>query len=243
MKNDANSPDSDRQRLLEEQYAELATLAGGLVHEIKNPLSTLNLNLQLLAEDFQQAQSQKERRALLKIETLQRECQRLEDILSDFLRYARVCDLDFKVVALNDVVEEMIEFHHPQAQAAGVLIRSYLATPSPRVRMDVNFFKQALLNLFLNALAAMPTGGELIMKAREEGERVLLDVIDTGHGIDAEAMTKIFRPFFSTRRSGSGLGLPTTKRIIEAHGGTLEVRSEPGKGTAFTIVLPSVREH
>ena len=230
--------EDERHRWLLEQYTEIASLAGGLAHEIRNPLSTLSLNLQLLAEDFQNPQSQVERRALQKIETLQRECRRLEEILSDFLRFARVSDLTVAPADINALLQEMIDFHAPKAQAMQVLVRHDLPPAIPQVQLDIDLFKQAFLNLFLNALQAMPNGGEMIVRTRCDGKNVLINVIDTGPGMSRETMAKIFKPFFSTRPSGSGLGLPTTKKIIEAHQGKLLVDSEPGKGTAFTIVLP-----
>lgn len=236
---DSGMSESERHRLLLEKYTELASLAGGLAHEIKNPLSTLSLNLQLLAEDFGQPESQRERRALQKIETLQRECKRLETILDDFLRFARVSDLAFEPTSVNRIVEEVIEFFAPQVTQSNAVLRTDLRPDLPPVRIDRDSFKQALLNLLLNGLQAMTGGGELIVRTRAEQGRVCVDVIDTGPGIPADAADKIFKPFFSTRKGGSGLGLPTTRRIIEAHQGELAVASEPGKGTSFTIRLPA----
>lgn len=234
--------DQERHRWLLDQFTELAGLAGGLAHEIKNPLSTLNLNLQLLAEDFQNAESPTERRALKKIQVLQKECQRLEDILNDFLRYARVCDLHREPTDVNAVVREVIDFQAPQLRQHKIVVREQLGEALPPVLLDVDFFKQAILNLVLNAQQAMADGGELILKTRALGPHVFVDVIDTGTGIAEEALPKIFRPFYSTRKEGSGLGLPTTKRIVEAHQGRLLVDSQVGKGTAFSIQLPAAKD-
>jgi signal transduction histidine kinase len=228
-----------RHQWLLEQYTELASLAGGLAHEIKNPLSTLNLNLQLLAEDFEGAESQKERRAFQKIQTLQRECQRLEDILNDFLRFARVSDLSLEPTDVSQVVQELIDFEGPHAEASGIVLRENLPSGLPPVLLDRDFFKQALLNLMLNAQQAMPNGGELMLKTHADDHHVCVDVIDTGVGMSPETLDKIFRPFYSTRKGGSGLGLSTTKKIVEAHHGRLLVKSDVGKGTAFTIQLPT----
>lgn len=233
-----DTPDDARHRWLLEQYTELASLAGGLAHEIKNPLSTLSLNLQLLAEDFGEPESQRDRRALQKIETLQRECKRLEVILDDFLSYARVCDLSFEPMSVNKIIEEVTEFFEPRVAQSNVVLRCDLRPDLPLVRLDRDTFKQALLNLLLNGLQSMKTPGEMIVRTRAEDGCVYVDVIDTGPGIAPEHLDKIFKPFFSTRKGGSGLGLPTTKRIVEAHQGHLTVESEAGKGTAFTIRLP-----
>jgi two-component system, NtrC family, sensor histidine kinase HydH len=228
-----------RRRLLEERYAELAALAGGLAHEIKNPLSTLNLNLQLLAEDFEGQESPRDKRAFDKIVRLQQVVQRLEDLLNDFLRYARVERLKLMPTNLAELVEEIVDFYGPHAAANKIVLRSGVPDVMPCVAIDRDLFKQALFNLMLNAQNAMPNGGELILRGRSEGDRVLLEVIDTGAGIREEIKEKIFQPFFSTRSGGSGLGLPTAKRIIDAHDGRLTVSSTPGQGTAFTIDLPA----
>ncbi len=224
---------------LNEQYAELAELAGGFIHEIKNHLSTLGLNLQLLAEDFQEPQSHRERRALERVQRLQHECQRLVDVSNDFLRFARVKDLQTEPSDLTCLVEEMIDFFSPTARQANIEIKCYLPADLPRVPLDREMFKQALLNLLLNAQQAMPGGGELTIQAVGEGLEIHLSLIDTGKGMSPEVLAKVFRPFFSTKPGGTGLGLPTVRKIIEAHGGSIEVQSEIDRGTKFTIRLPA----
>ena len=227
------------QTVLNQEYVELAELAGGFVHDLKNHLSTLRLNLQLLAEDFQEPQSQRERRALDRIVRLQNECQRLVDISNEFLRFARVKDLELAPSNLGGVVEELTDFFGPMARVASIEIKSYIPADLPPVALNRDLFKQALLNLLLNAQQAMPNGGEITLLARTEPEGVVLDLIDTGQGMSPEVLAKAFRPFYSTRGGGTGLGLPTTRKIIEAHGGRIEVQSEAGHGTKFTIHLPA----
>jgi two-component system, NtrC family, sensor histidine kinase HydH len=246
---------------MNDQYAVLAELAGGFIHEIKNHLSTLGLNLQLLAEDFQTPETHRERRALTRIQKLTSECEHLVQVANDFLRFARI-KLDKKPTDLIRVIEEMVDFFAPTARAASIEIKTFLSADLPPVLLDSDLFKQALLNLMLNAEQAMPQGGELTIQAALEPDcegseakreaqpeisaprsalrapRVCLSLIDTGKGIAPDVLGKIWRPFFSTRPGGSGLGLPTTRKIIEAHGGTIEVQSEVGRGTKFTIRLP-----
>lgn len=222
------------------QYAELAELAGGFIHEIKNHLSTLGLNLQLLTEDFQDPQSQRERRALTRVQRLQNECQRLVDISNDFLRFARIKDLERGPTELAKVIEEMVDYFGPTAAAANIEIKPFIHADLPPVLLDRELFEQALLNLMLNAQQAMPQGGELTIEATADcgtGE-VCLCLIDTGQGMTAEVLGKVFQPFFSTKQSGNGLGLPTTRKIVEAHGGCIEVQSAVGHGTKFTVRLP-----
>jgi signal transduction histidine kinase len=225
--------------MLKEQYVELAELAGGFIHEIKNHLSTLGLNLQLLAEDFGEPQSQRDRRALERIQRLQSECHRLVQVSNDFLRFARVQDLERAPTSLGELVEEMVDFFGPTARQANIAIKVYVPADLPQVNLDRDLFKQALLNLMLNAEQAMPGGGELtIQAAKPQTATIELSLIDTGKGMSAEVLAKIFRPFFSTKPGGSGLGLATVKKIVEGHGGSIEVQSEIERGTKFTIRLP-----
>ncbi len=221
-------------------YAQLAELAGGFIHEIKNHLGTLSLNLQLLAEDFEDPQNLRERRALQRIQKLQGECNRLVDVSNDFLRFARIRDLPLTPENLGRVVEEMVDFFAPSAKVANIEVKSFLPSDLPPVLLNVEMFKQALLNLMLNAQQAMPQGGMMTIQAcMNDAKEVCLSLIDTGNGIKPEILAKVFEPFFSTRAGGSGLGLPTTKKIIEAHRGRIEVQSELGKGTKFTLCLPT----
>ena len=227
-----------------EPYAELAELAGSFIHEIKNHLSTLGLNLQLLAEDFHEPESHRERRALERIKRLQHECQRLVEVSNDFLRFARGKDLNLEPAKLVEVVQEVVDFFAPSARQNNIDIKCYFPADLPAVNLDRDLFKQALLNLFLNAQQAMPEGGQLTVQAWPASYLpqggACLHVIDTGQGMKPEDLHRIFRPFFSTRATGTGLGLPTTRRIIEGHGGTINVESELGRGTQFTIYLPPV---
>jgi two-component system sensor histidine kinase HydH len=231
-----------------DRYAELAELAGGFIHEIKNHLGTLKLNLELLAEDFQDPQTQRERRAQTRVQRLQSECQRLVDKSNEFLRFAKITDKSLQTTPTDmaSVVAEMIDFFSPTAQSAHIEIKPFISGDLPPVLLDRDLFEQALLNLLLNAQQAMPAGGELTIQAlREEVNnqpQVCLSFIDTGKGMTPEVAAKIFQPFFSTKPAGSGLGLPTTRKIVEAHGGSIEVQSEVDRGTKFTIQLPALAE-
>jgi two-component system, NtrC family, sensor histidine kinase HydH len=225
---------------LTEDYAVLAELAGGFIHEIKNHVNTLHLNLQLLGEDFQDPQTQRERRALSRVQKLQGECRRLVDLANDFLHFARLKDIPLQPEEIGKVVEEMIDFITPMARSANIDIKVYVPADLPLVPLNTEMFRQALLNLMLNAIQAMPEGGGLTVQASVEEQHIDLSLIDTGAGIRPEVLPEIFKPFFSTKANGggTGLGLPTTKKIIEAHHGVLDVQSEVGKGTKFTIRLP-----
>ncbi len=225
-------------RRLVDQYTEIARLAGGLAHEIKNPLSTIRLNMELLAEDFGEGDSPRERRALNKVNVVQRECQRLQDLLDNFLSFAKVRRLDQQPDSLNDQVRRVLDFFAPKAAEAGIELVDYLGSDLPMVLLDSEAFHAALLNLVLNAEQSMPDGGQLVVRTYATAEGVALDLIDNGCGMDAQTRDQVFDAFFSTKQGGSGLGLPTARKIIEAHGGRITLQSEPGRGTQFTVKLP-----
>ena len=235
-------PVEERQRLVD-QFAEIAALAGGLAHEIKNPLSTISLNLELLGEEVAEGDSPRDRRMLKKILSVQRECRRLEVILEDFLRFARAGQPDLVQCDLNQSVREFLEFYQPEATANGIEISPHLAADLPDVRLDAGMFRQVLLNLALNAqqaMQAMPRKGLIELQTRCRDRQVELEIIDNGCGMDSQMLSRIFEVFYSTKPSGSGLGLATVQRIVEAHGGHVTVASEPSRGTRFTISLPPV---
>ena len=221
-----------------DQYTEIARLAGALAHEIKNPLSTIRLNMELLAEDIEEDPSPAQRRASKRIELVHRECQRLQDLLDDFLNYAKVRHLNLQPTDLNAEVADVLDFYAPEAEEAGVEVVRYLDPELPSVLLDREAFRGALLNLILNAKQAMPDGGQLVARTSATADKVALYLIDTGCGMDESTAAQMFDAFFSTKPGGSGLGLPTTAKIIEAHDGRISVQSAVDRGTQFTIELP-----
>ena len=140
--------------------------------------------------------------------------------------------------SLNEAVREYLDFLKPVAAEQNVEVRSHLDASLPEIPLDASLFRQVLSNLGRNALQAMPEGGTLECITTERDGGVVLEVIDTGNGMDDATRERMFQAFFSTRSEGSGLGLPTVRRIIESHDGTITCDSEPGQGTRFTIWLP-----
>lgn len=232
------SAEQQERELLRAQNTELATLAGGLAHEIRNPLSTIGMNLELLAEDLEGDDTPRARRMLRRIGSLQGECRNLEDILNAFLQFARAGELRLEDGNLNDVVSDYVDFLKPQASSMDVELRTHLDSDLPLVPLDKALMRQALVNLCRNAIEAMPDGGSIDLLTRARGDKVVLEVIDTGKGMDEKTRAKMFQAFFSTRSGGSGLGLPTVRRVVEAHHGQIVCESEVGKGTRFSITLP-----
>jgi len=221
-----------------ERLRALGRLAGGLVHEIKNPLGTMVLNLGLLREDWSKPRDVKEKRALSRVEIIEKEAKRLEQILDDFLAYVKGKKPELQEHQVAEVIDEVLDFFCPQARAKKIEVRTNYAPHLPKCLIDRDLFKQALINLLRNSQEAMPQGGELMIRAARSNKALRIDITDTGEGITPENLGKIFDAYYSSKKAGTGLGLATTRRIIEDHGGTISVQSQPGKGTNFTISLP-----
>lgn len=225
----------------------LGAVAGGLVHEIRNPLSTMNVTLQLLQEDFPaETDDPRTKRTARRLASLLGEVRRLEEILDDFLRYAGIRRLNLKQVDLNRVLEEVTAFMMPECARAGVDLAFYPDRELPLLRVDERLVKQAVLNLLLNAVQAFegmaederPAEMQLIVRTRVVGDYARVDVIDNGPGIPASVRDRVWEVYYSRKRTGSGLGLPTARRIAEEHGGSLDCASDEGKGTNFVLRLP-----
>ena len=222
---------------------DVASIAGSLVHEIKNPLSTLNINAQLLLEDWKDAAAPREVRTIKRLKTIVSEVERLERILQSFLRFTARHELNLRPSSLNDTLEELVEFFGPQAAQKGIQVRLWLDPNLASFDFDADLIRQVFLNLLLNARHAMEEkGGELMVRTRQaerDGRQWAVgEVIDTGGGISSHARDNMFNLYFSTRKEGSGLGLATSKRITEEHGGWIDVESETGKGSQFSVFLP-----
>lgn len=246
----ADGPNGMSQPQLAEQIVELAALTGGLAHEIRNPLSTLKVNLQLLDEDWRHVESpdpsrptdpqEIARRSRRRIETLLKEAGRLEQILQDFLQYIGRRDHAPAGHDLNAIVTELADFYRPQATAGGIELNLEPAAGPVVCMVDVNGIKQTLLNLLINAQQAMPDGGKMRIRVCAEPDgRGRIDVIDTGPGIPTDQQEHVFRAYYSTKKGGTGLGLATAQRIVREHGGEIRLQSTPGQGACFTVILPA----
>jgi two-component system, NtrC family, sensor histidine kinase HydH len=228
------------------QLEQLSRLTGQLAHEIKNPLSIIKINLKLVSEELEdcnntdsgQKAGRNITRTLKKITVIQKEADRLEQILDSFLRYLDKTELQMSRVNINELVSDMVDFYSPQAYSHSVLIRQAFYNQPLFCMADGDMLKQVMLNLFINAQQAMAAGGELMVKTERLGKNAVIRISDTGSGITNDKLERIFDAFYSSKPDGTGLGLPIAKKIIEGHGGKIQVSSEPGKGTSFTITLP-----
>jgi signal transduction histidine kinase len=228
---------------------DLGRLTGELAHEIKNPLSTIKVNLALTREALEDVDFSEPPAALLqkgpsalagatrKITIVQKETDRLEQILDGFLRYIHKPDLQLASINLNELVSDMIDFYTPQAYSHKLMMRQSLTSEALVCRVDAGALKQVLLNLFINAQQATDPGGDLMIRTIKRGDTAVIQVCDTGKGIPPERLPVIFQPHSSSRRDGMGLGLATARKIVQAHHGAISVHSEVGKGTCFTIEI------
>ena len=222
---------------------DVASLAGSLVHEVKNPLSTLNISAQLLLEEAGEPTTPKEKRTTRRLQVMREEIARIEQIVSSFLQYVRLQKIEGRPLDLNAFLGRILSDHAEAHELAKIRVHFQSEEGLPAVSADEVLLRQALVNLVRNAEHAMPEGGELIVKTatvtpEDAPPRVEIDVTDTGVGIPAEQLTEIFRPYVSSKREGTGLGLPTVLRIVRLHGGSIRVESEPGQGSRFVIELP-----
>ena len=222
----------------QEQTALMNNLAGGVAHEFRNPLSTLSMNLQLLREEWENPITEREVRSRKKMDVLLREVERLERSLTGFLKLAAGHELHLNPINLNELMKEMIETFSPQADNSGITLRHHLKSPAPYIQGDSDLLRGAILNLMVNAQQAMPEGGEMEFHLEKNGNQALLHIHDTGVGIPKEDVGKVFTMYYSTKPGGTGLGLPIAARIIQEHGGSIEVSPRNTGGTTVTVSLP-----
>ena len=218
----------------------MGALFAGFAHEIRNPLSTIGLNLQLVKEEFADADSTRDKRVLRRLTVVESEVQRLQGILEEFLGFVRIPELERRSTNLQALIEELVEFTQPEMDEAGISLRTFVDNDLPDVDVDAGQIRAVLVNLVRNAREAMPEGGQIMIALRRENDAAVVQVTDSGEGMPADVREQAFLPYFSTKKSGTGLGLPTARRILEQHGGSIELASDEGKGTQFTLRVPLV---
>jgi len=218
-----------------ERLAAVGRITAGVAHEVKNPLNSMRLWLENLKESLP---ADADGAALQAVHVLDVEIDRLDAVVKRFLDFSRPIDMRLEPTQLADLLREVLEVAHPQLQKANVQVARLLPIGIPEVFVDRDLLKQAVLNLVLNAVEAMPTGGQLQLTLNRRGEMAEITVGDTGKGIPTEDKQKVFQLFFTTRPGGSGIGLASTFRIVQLHNGSINFTSEVGRGTTFRIELP-----
>jgi PAS domain S-box-containing protein len=218
-----------------ERLAALGRITAGVAHEVKNPLNSMRLWLENLKESLP---AEMDTNAMQAVQVLDKEIDRLDAVVKRFLDFTRPMEVRLEATQLADILREVVEVAQPQLRKSKVEVAQLLPIDVPEVYVDRGLLKQALLNLVLNALEAMPSGGKLRLMLTRRGEMAEISVGDTGKGIPPENKQKIFQLFFTTRPGGSGIGLASTFRIVQLHNGSIDFTSEVGRGTTFRIELP-----
>jgi len=214
------------------------SVAAGIAHEVRNPLNALQINLRILEQEIGHVLPDRGAHAYEVLRSIASELSQLDHFVSEFLRYARPPQLRLERLGLRDLLADLGTFVGPECARKQVHLKIDVASGLPALLADGFQLKHALLNLVLNSLRATPEEGTITITAVAGSAAVQVSVHDTGEGIDAERLTRVFELFFTTREGGTGLGLPIARRIVEAHGGTLELNSAVGAGTTATISLP-----
>ena len=225
---------TEAQLIRSEKLASLGQLAAGIAHEIRNPLTSINILIHSLTENLPSGDSHRE-----DLKVIEEETNRINEILDRFLRFAKPAAPLLERTDVVSIFEETLQLIRPRIEKQLIVVRKEFQA-LPVILMDREQIKQVALNLLLNAVQAMPQGGTLTLRGQNsgDGQWIRISIQDSGMGIPSEDMNRLFDPFFSTKEGGVGLGLSIAHRIIDQHHGTIEVKSAPGEGTLFTVCLP-----
>lgn len=221
-----------------ENLASLTTLTAGVAHEIKNPLGSIGIHIQLIQRMLKTQDNVSSQEVNSYLEVINEEVERLNKIVVDFLFAVRPMDMNPSESDLNSLLRDLIEFMQFELDQSGIEVSVVLDDHLPMILLDEKFIKQAVLNMVKNAMNAMESGGHLVLSTQVKGDEVMLRIIDDGVGMSPEVMGKIFEPYFTTKDFGSGIGLTLVYKIIKEHGGDITVVSQEGRGTTFTITFP-----
>lgn len=226
-----------------ESLASLTNLAASVAHEIKNPLGAISIHIQLIQKALKRAREgdgmlPDEKFVEKYLDVVNEEIDRLNRIIVDFLFAVRPIQAKLEPVNPNEIINSLMEFMKPEFEKADVELKLELLDKPPNLMLDVALFKQVIMNLAQNAVAAMKTGGILGINTQIKNDHFIITVADTGEGMDEQTCSRIFEPYFTTKANGTGLGLTMVYKIIKESAGEIDVRSFPGEGTIFTISLP-----
>lgn len=225
-----------------ESLASLTNLAATVAHEIKNPLGSISIYVQLLRKGLSSQELKEETKVKKYLDVIEEEIERLNKIVVDFLFAVRPIKFEFTPLDLNVLVRSLADFFSEELQKAGIMLTLELVDPLPLIHGDERFIRQMIINLVKNAMVAVMSGGFIQIKTSLADDFAVLVVEDNGTGIPEGMIHKIFEPYFTTKVDGTGLGLTMAYKVVKEHGGDIRVQSEKGQGTCFTIKLPVMRK-
>jgi signal transduction histidine kinase len=217
-----------------ERMAQLGRITAGVAHEVKNPLNSMRLWLENLRMSLPEGDDLPHQA----VQILDKEIDRLDTVVKRFLDFTRPPEMHQEETNLKDLLEEVLGVERPLLDRTNVAVEAHFSADVPPVLVDRQLLKQALMNLLLNAVQAMPGGGQLTVSLVRRAEIACIEIEDTGTGIAPEHQLRIFQLFFTTRPGGSGIGLASTFRTVQLHNGSIDFKSEVGRGTTFRIELP-----
>jgi PAS domain S-box-containing protein len=226
-----------------ESLAALTTLSAGVAHEIKNPLTSIDIHIQLMKKELMQMHGEEMKNLSNLLVIVKEEVDRLNSIVQDFLFAVRPMSMNMSLEDINSTLREMAQFLRYELEEEHISLNLELDTDIPKVVVDEKYLKQALLNVIKNAIEAIHEEGEIWIKSEPTGDgNVAIHIIDNGEGIPESRLGKIYEPYFTTKKFGSGLGLVIVYKIINELGGSIKVKSKEGVGTTFSIILPVIEK-
>ena len=229
----AELQDSFEQLKRADRLSAIGHLSAGLAHEIRNPLASIEGAVGIL----EQRELSEERRVEF-LAILKKECRRLNRLLTNLLDFARPRRPNYQIVDVGQILSSVVSLAAHMASQSSITLRADVPSSLPPVECDPEQLKQVILNLTINAIQAMPDGGEILLSARTKNSNILIQVKDQGCGIGPEDLDKVFNPFFTTKENGTGLGLSMAHQIVSQHGGILSGERNPDKGMTFSVLLP-----
>jgi len=231
-----------QQTIESERLNALTLLAAGVAHEIGNPLNSLHIHLQLMERSVQKLHGDAKAELQQSIDIARSEVNRLDSIVTQFLRAIRPSRPQLRPESLNTIIEEAVRFFTPEIQDRDITVKQELRSDLPLLQLDRDQMKQAFYNVIKNSLEAMKRHGTLHIRTDMDDTNVIVSFVDTGSGMSAGNLSRVFEPYFTTKPSGTGLGLLIVRRIVREHGGELSIESNEGEGLTLTIRLPYIEK-